>query len=122
MAETDPHPIFRHPYKGANCEIGGEHARKNLMSVTEEFKREAVRLVRESAHRVAQVARGPGDSGQRVVSLDRPAPADRGPRHHTGRPAREAEELACVKRELARVTQERNFLRRAAAFFAKESR
>jgi hypothetical protein len=27
-----------------------------------------------------------------------------------------------VKRELARVTQERDFLRRAAAFFAKESR
>jgi len=34
---------------------------------------------------------------------------------------RQAEELARLKRELARVIQERDFLRRAAAFFARES-
>jgi len=34
----------------------------------------------------------------------------------------ETEELARLKRELARVTRERDGLRRAAAFFAKESR
>lgn len=33
----------------------------------------------------------------------------------------EAEELTRLKRELARVTQERDFLRRAAAVFARES-
>ena len=33
----------------------------------------------------------------------------------------EAAELTHVKRELARVTQERDFLKRAAAFFARES-
>ena len=37
-------------------------------------------------------------------------------------PRAEAEELTRVKRELARVTQERDFVRRATAFFAKESR
>jgi transposase len=44
--------------------------------------------------------------------------------HGTTRSAQraETEEHARVKRELARVIQERDFLRRAAAFFAKESR
>jgi len=32
----------------------------------------------------------------------------------------EQEEIARLRRELARVTQERDFLKRAAAFFAKE--
>lgn len=88
---------------------------------TEEFKREAVRLVRESARPVAQVARELEMSDNvlyRWRSEHQHAEA-----HGTTRAAQcaEAEELARVKRELARVTQERDFLRRAAAFFARES-
>lgn len=87
---------------------------------TEEFKLEAVRLVRESARATAQVARelGIGDHvWYRWVAEHRHAEA-----HGTTREDRctEAEELTRVKRELARVTQERDFLRRAAACFAKE--
>ena len=88
---------------------------------TEEFKREAVRLVRESANPVAQVARDlgiPDNVLYRWTAQHRQAEA-----HGTTRATQrtEAEELARVKRELARVTQERDFLRRAAAFFARES-
>jgi transposase len=88
---------------------------------TEEFKKEAVRLVRESAHPVAQVARELGISDNvwyRWTAQHRQAEA-----HGTTRAAQraEAEELARVKRELGRVTQERDFLKRAAAFFARES-
>jgi transposase len=88
---------------------------------TEEFKREAVRLVRESAHPVAQVARDlgiPDNVLYRWTFQHRQAEA-----HGTTRAAQrtEAEELTRVKRELARVTQERDFLKRAAAFFARES-
>jgi transposase len=88
---------------------------------TEEFKKEAVRLVRESAHPVAQVARDLGISDNvlyRWRAQHRQAEA-----HGTTRAAQrtEAEELTRVKRELARVTQERDFLKRAAAFFARES-
>ena len=88
---------------------------------TEEFKREAVRLVRESAHPVAQVARDLGMPDKvlyRWTSPPRQAEA-----HGTTRAAKrtEAAELTRVKRELARVTQERDFLKRAAAFFARES-
>lgn len=89
---------------------------------TDEFKMEAVRLVRESDRPAAQVARDLGIADNvlyRWVAEHRQAEA-----HGTTRAAQrvEAEELARVKRELARVTQERDFLRRAAAFFAKESR
>ena len=88
---------------------------------TEEFKKEAVRLVRESAHPVAQVARELGISDNvlyRWTAQHRQAEV-----HGTTRAAQraEAEELTRVRRELARVTQERDFLRRAAAFFARES-
>ena len=88
---------------------------------TEEFKKEAVRLVRESAHPVAQVARDlgiPDNVLYRWNAQHRQAEA-----HGTTRTAQraEAEALTRVKRELARVTQERDFLKRAAAFFARES-
>jgi transposase len=89
---------------------------------TETFKTEAVQLVRESARPAAQVARELGIADNllyRWVAEHRQAEA-----HGTTRAGlrADAEELARVKRELARVTQERDFLRRAAAFFAKESR
>ena len=81
-----------------------------------------MRLVRESAHPVAMVARDLGIPDNVLycwTAQHRQAEA-----HGTTRAAQraEAEELARVKRELARVTQERDFSRRAAAFFAKESR
>lgn len=82
---------------------------------TEEFKVEAVRLVRDSARPVAQVARDLGIAETQVyrwVAEHRQAEAQ-----GTTRAGQRAE-----AEELARVTQERDFLRRAAAFFAKESR
>ena len=88
---------------------------------TEEFKREAVRLVRESAHPVAQVAQ---DLGIPENVLYRWRTQHRQAEFHgTTRATQraEAEELTRVKRELARVTQERDCLTRAAACFARES-
>ena len=88
---------------------------------TEEFKMEAVRLVRESAHPVAQVARDlgiPDNVWHRWGAQHRQAVTT-----GTTRVAQraEAEELPRVKRELARVTQERDCLTHAAACFAGES-
>jgi transposase len=87
----------------------------------EEFKREAVRLVRELAHPVAQVARDLGIPDNVLYRWT--APHRQAEAHGTTRAAQrtEAEELTRVKRELARVTQERDFLKRAAAFFARAS-
>ena len=88
---------------------------------TEEFKREAVRLVQESVRPVAQVARDLGIP-ENVLYRWR-AQSRQTTAHSTTRatPRTEAEELTRLKRELARVTQERDFLTRAAAFFARES-
>ena len=100
---------------------GGIMAEVKRRRYTEEFKREAVRLVHESAHLVAQVARDlgiPENVVYRWTTQPRQAEA-----HGTTRAAKrtEAEELTRVKQELARVTQERDFLKRAAVFFARES-
>ena len=88
---------------------------------TEEFKREAVRVMRESAHPVAQVARAlgiPENVWYRWRAQHQQAETP-GTTRATQRA--EAEALTRMKRELARVTQERDFLKRAAAFFARES-
>ena len=88
---------------------------------TDAFKAEAVRLVSESRRPVAQIARELGIpdnvlyrwvSGQRHASAQGTTPATL---------REEREELATLKRENALLRQERDFSRRAAAFFARES-
>ena len=89
---------------------------------TEEFKTEAVRLVRDSARPVAQVAR---DLGIADHLLYRWRAEQQQAEHqgHTRQSMRaEQDQLARLRRENATLKQERDFLRRAAAFFAKESR
>lgn len=87
---------------------------------TDEFKSEAVKLVQDSGRPVAQVARELGISDNilyRWVGEERQAQSQ----GRTRAAVRgEAEELTRVKRELERVIKERDFLKRAAAFFARE--
>lgn len=89
---------------------------------TREFKREAVKLATESGHPTAQIAR---DLGLTPTLLRRwkqesagdPSAAFPG----KGRRKPHEEELVRLKRDLARVTQERDFLKSVAAYFAKPS-
>ena len=79
-------------------------------------------MVRESNRPAVQMARELGIADNllyRWVAEHRQAEVQ-GTTRAALRP--EVEELARVKRELERVTKERDCLRRAAAFFAKESR
>lgn len=84
-----------------------------------QFKQGAVEQVRQPGVSCAQVARELGIGANLLTrwrrELEEPATAFRG----TGTPR--DEELATLKRELARVKKERDFLREAATFFAKES-
>ena len=85
-----------------------------------EFKREAIELVRRSGTSYRQVALEIGVAPNlltRWVRESQPGLENAFP--GTGSPR--DEELARLKRELARVTKERDFLRDAAAYFAKES-
>jgi transposase len=89
---------------------------------TEEFKAEAVRLVRDSAQPVAQVARNLGIADH-LLDRWRAEQQQAESQGHTRQSMRaEQEELARLRRENATLKQERDCLRRAAAFFAKESR
>lgn len=87
---------------------------------TEEFKTEAVRLVRELKRPVAQAARELGISANLLYRW-------RGEEHKarslgTTRTAlkADAEELSRLKRENETLRKERDFLKSAAAYFARE--
>jgi transposase len=86
-----------------------------------EYKREAVAMLDARGVNVSQVAAELG-IGATVLGRWRrelrQEPAQAFPGH--GRPREE--ELGHLRRELARVTKERDFLREAAAFFARASR
>lgn len=94
---------------------------KPRRSYTEAYKEEAVRLVRESRHPVAQVARDLGIADHLLYRwrAEQQQAEGQGRTRHSVRA--EQAELARLRRENATLKQERDFLTRAAAFFAKES-
>jgi transposase len=89
-------------------------------SFTPEFKQEAVRLVLTSGRPVSHVARELGVRPDQLRHWKQeltPAAAGGPP---LGEPPEQ--EVRRLRRELEVVRQERDFLKKAAAFFAKESR
>lgn len=85
----------------------------------EEFQIEAVKQVTERGHAVADVAGRLGVSQHSLYTWIKKysLPADERQAQQT-----QNEELRRLKAELKRVTEERDILKKAAAFFAKESR
>lgn len=88
---------------------------------TSEFKREAVRLMESSEQPSSDVARQLGVRRNQLYKwkeqMDkRGAEAFPG----MGRRSTRGDEVARLKRELKRVTEERDILKKAAAYFAKE--
>jgi transposase len=84
-----------------------------------EFRREAVKLVRSSGRPIPQVADDLGCSAQSLRNWVRQADVDGGLRE--GLTSEEREELRRLRRENRILRQEREVLRKAAAFFARES-
>ena len=88
---------------------------------TDEFKLEAVRLIQESGRPVAQVARELGISDN-VLYRWRPEQRYVESQGGTRQSVRaEQDELTRLKRENETLRKERDFLKRAAACFARES-
>lgn len=83
-----------------------------------EFKEEAVRLLAESGRPLTHVARELALRPEQLREWRRQF-GTQGPATPT---SSEAEELRRLRRELEITRQERDFLKKAAAFFAKESR
>lgn len=85
-----------------------------------EFKQGAVEQARQPGISCAQIARELGVAPNLLARWKREADAQAFQAFGgTGKPR--DEEVAGLKRELARVKKERDFLREAATFFAKES-
>ena len=89
---------------------------------TKEFKLEAIRLMEESGKPAAAVARELGIRRNQLYKWQEKLSAhgEEAFPGHGRRPAKE-DEVARLKRELARVKEERDILKKAAQYFARES-
>src|SRR5687767_14450633 len=86
----------------------------------EPSRREAVALVRSSEKSIPQLAADLGVSPQSLRNWIKQGELDRGDRRD-GLSSDEREELRRLRRENRRLAQERDILKKAAAFFANES-
>ena len=84
---------------------------------TDEFKVGAVKQVTERGHRVAEVVDRLGITTHSLYAWIRRHGETNGAAHGA---SDQAAELRRVKAELRRVTEERDILKKAAAYFAKE--
>jgi transposase len=89
---------------------------------TPEFKLQAVQVLEAGQRPAAEIARELGIPRNRLYKWQQQVRRDgAGAFPGSGRQAPPAAELARLKRELARVTEERDILKKAAAYFARES-
>jgi transposase len=86
---------------------------------SKEFKREAVQLLISGGRSVAQLARELGVSPQSLRNWASQRDVDEG--RAEGLSSDEREELRRLRRESRVLAEERDILRKAAAFFAKDS-
>ena len=87
---------------------------------TREFKDEAVRLAKSGEESIAAIARNLDLSGSLLHRWIKQYDIDRGAGGAGSLTTQEREELRRLRRELRQVKMEREILKKATAFFAKE--
>lgn len=85
---------------------------------TEEFKREAVKQITQHQYPVAEVAKRLGVSTHSLYAWVKRYGK---PAEQRQQESNEAAELRRLRAEVKRLTEERDILKKAAAYFAKES-
>lgn len=91
---------------------------KGRIRYTEEFKKDAVSQVKDRGYTVPEVSNRLGICTNSLYKwihkYNKPVASQR-------EEARQAEEIHRLKTELSRVTEERDILKKATAYFAKET-
>ena len=93
--------------------------RRTRRKFTDEFKADAVSMVLDDERRIVDVAEALGIGDGMLGNWVRQARIDRGERE--GLTTEEKAELARLRKENARLRMERDLLKRATAFWVKES-
>ena len=94
-------------------------AKRPRRKFSDEFKRDAVEIVRSSDRSIAQVARELGIYDSTLGNWVKQDEIDRGVRD--GVSTSDREEISELRRENARLRMERELLKRAVAFWVRES-
>ena len=105
----------------ARKKMSKEPGRRPRRSFTTEYKAEVVRLVRESGRSPNAVAAELGLTASSVRQWVRQAEIDAGQGPPGALTTAEREELTRLRREVRMLRQEREVLKKATAFFARES-
>ncbi len=87
---------------------------------TEEFKEEAVKQIKERGYKVSEVSKRIGVSSNSLYKWLKQERGNNG-RHGKDHEGDLRKENLRLKNELKRVEEERDILKKAAAYFAKES-
>jgi transposase len=87
---------------------------------TEEFKRDAVRQITERGYPVAEVSQRLGVSPHSLYEWKKKFGTSNV--KASDKASDEAEEIRRLKKELVRVTEERDILKKAAAYFARDAK
>lgn len=96
-------------------------SKKPRRMFTDEQKSEAVAIVKQSGKPISQVAREMGLTESALRNWVKKAEQAKQPVSQGDLTSAERDELIRLRRELKRVKMERDFLKKAATFFAKES-
>lgn len=96
--------------------------RRKRRKYTKEFRDEAVRLANVGDKSLTQVSRELGIGHQTLWSWVHQAEVDAGKGEPAELTTTEREELRVLRREVGRLREEREILKKATAFFAKESK
>ena len=83
---------------------------------TEDFKRDAVRQITDRGYPVSEVSQRLGVSAHSLYAWRKKYASE------VSKGGNHTDEIRQLKRELARVTEERDILKKAAAYFAKDAK
>jgi transposase len=84
---------------------------------SDEFKRDAVRQITERGYPVSEVSQRLGVSQHSLYEWKKKFSSAPG-----GQGSDQSEEIRQLKKELARVTEERDILKKATAYFARDAK